>query len=274
MKKNIALCLCALVILSACTAQSDPPSTGGGRLNVVEALGLKESVRLEIMEFDQDDVDPLNDYIPVSNITNLEKVEEIIFLLDSDLKEAPALLCIPEYRLRFWLEDGSQVDLSFSCQDANFLTGEQVVFAGRQFSPPGKFTALIESYLGQPAQIPVSINLLKAAQFSEVVRIEIFNQNLAEDSAEVNSIRVIDDFEIIEQVLLAMSGEYPLAERARCPVDYFISFTMDDDRTVTFGFMCPGDENGILRGDQEYFFDRDIHLGGDFSALFESLIDS
>ena len=131
--------LIALALISGCSAADFMPdglAVGKGKLNVVEALDLTDSVRLEILAFDMEDVDPNNHYIPAANITNLEKLEEIIFLLDSGLRETPALFCIPEYQLRFWLEDGSTVDLGYSCQDARFLTGEQAVFGGRQFSPP------------------------------------------------------------------------------------------------------------------------------------------
>jgi hypothetical protein len=276
MKTNSIILMCvfnALVILSACTSGSDTPPTGGGRLNVVEALGLGESVRVEIMEFDMEDVDPNSDYIPVANINNLEKVEEIIFLLGGELEETPALMCIPEYRLRFWLQDGSQTDLGFSCQDAYFLTGGQSAFGGRQFTPPGKFTGLIESYLEQSVEVPDNINLLKAAEFGDVNQIEIFEQILGEGSAEVNSILLIEEIEVIEEILFALSGEFPLAPRVRCLVDYFITFTMDDSRTVTFGYMCGGEDGSLLRGDQAYFFDKDIHLDGEFAELFERLVN-
>lgn len=265
--------LCALAILSACSSDSDVPQTGGSTINIIEALGLGESVRVEIMKFDLEDIDPHVEYIPVTNITNLEKVEEIIFLLDVELEETPALLCIPEYQLQFWLEDGSQVDLGFSCQDAHFLTGVQPIFGGRQFTPPGKFTGLVVSYLEQSVEVPDNINLLKAAEFTDVVRIEVFEQTVGEGSAEVDSILEIDDIEVIEEILLSLSGDFPLSPRVRCPVDYFITFTMDDSRTVTFGYMFGGEGSSILRGDQAYFFDRDIHLDGEFSELFERLVN-
>jgi hypothetical protein len=261
----------ALVMLSACSPRPDAPPTGGSTINVVETLGLGKSVRVEIMEFDLENVDPNNDYIPVTNITNLEKVEEMIFLLDSELEETPALMCIPEYRLRFWLEDGSQVDLGFSCEDALFLTGDQSVFEGRQYAPPGKFAGLVESFMEQSVEIPESINLLKAAEFTDVTRVEIMEQNLGEGSAEINSVMVIDDIEVIEEIVLSLSGDFELAPKLRCPVNYFLTFTMEYDRSVTFGYMCTGEE-GILRGDQAYFFGQDIKLGNEFPDLFARLI--
>jgi hypothetical protein len=264
--------LSALVMLSACSPRPNAPPTSGSTINVVEALGLGESVRVEIMEFDLENVDPNSDYLPVTNITNLEKVDELLFLLDGELEETPALMCIPEYRLRFWLEDGSQVDLGLSCGDALFLTGDQSVFEGRQYAPPGKFTGLIESYVEQSVEIPERINLLKAAEFTDVVRVEIMEQNLGEGSAEINSVMVIEDIEVLEEIVMSLSGDYRLAPRLRCPVNYFLTFTMEDDRAVTFGYMCTGEE-GILRGDQDYFFGQDIQLGNEFPDLFARLIE-
>jgi hypothetical protein len=69
-----------------------------------------------------------------------------------------------------------------------------------------------------------------------------------------------------------MSGDFALQSRARCPVEYFIAFSLDDGRLITYGYMCTGDESGILRGDQDYFFGQDIHLGADFVALFNRLL--
>jgi hypothetical protein len=264
-----------LALLAGCSPTADDPQAAAiGRLNVVQALGLENAVRIEIMAFDLEDVDPAEDYIPVATVTSLEKVEELIFLLDGDLIETPALACIPEYRLRFWLEGGSQVDLGFSCQGAEFITGGQAVFQGRQFAPPAKFSGLIRSYFTQAEEeTPAAINLLKAAQFGDVVRIEISEQTLGENTAEINSVLVIEDVEVIEEVLLALSGEFELHPQARCPVNYFISFTFDDDRTLSWGYMCGDDEVGILRGDQDYFFDQDIHLGAEFMALFARLVN-
>jgi hypothetical protein len=37
--------------------------------------------------------------------------------------------------------------------------------------------------------------------------------------------------------------------------------------------MCSGDDSGILRGDQDYFFGQDLHLGSDFVALFDDLVN-
>jgi hypothetical protein len=279
MHKNLGLKLgaglCILVLLIGCTQDSDrPEAVSGGKLNIVQALGLADSVRIEIMAFDLEDLDPVEDYIPIANVTNLEKVEELIFLLDTNLVETPAVFCIPEYRLRFWLEGGSQVDLDFSCQGAEFITGQQAVFEGRQFVPSAKFSTLIRSYFAPAGEdAPTTINLLKAAQFGDVVRIEISDQTLDENTAEINSVLVIEDIEIIEEVLLALSGEFELHHQTSCSVDYFISFTFEDQRTVTWGYMCGDGTTGILRGDQDYFFDQDIHLGADFMALFDRLVN-
>jgi hypothetical protein len=273
MKKIFWICvLGALVLLSACSPRPDVPPTGGSTINAVEALGLGESFRVVIMKFDLENADPNNEYIPVANITNQEEVEEIIFLLDGELEETPALLCIPEYKLRFWLEDGKQVDLGFSCEGAQFLTGDQPIFEGRQYAPPGKFASLIESYVEQAVDVPNRINLLKAAGFTDVVRVEIMEQNLGEGSAEINSIMVIDDIEMIEEIVLALSGDFTLAPQLHCTVNYFLTFTMEDDRSVTFGYMCTGEES-ILRGDQDYFYGQDIQLGSEFPDLIARLVE-
>lgn len=274
MKIKLTSWLCLLWVISllgACTTVNGGPPIEKSRLNIVDELGLENSVRLELLKFDAENLDSENDYIPVNNITNAEQVNEVIFLLDEKLEEAPALLCIPEYLLRFWLEDGSNVELGFSCEDAHFLTGNQPGLAGRQFLPPAKFTGLVEYYLDIPRETPESINLLKAAEFGNVIMIEVFEQNLGSGSAEVTPILTVEDVEIVEEILLGLSGDFSLSPRLRCPVKYFISFTMDDDRIVTFGFMCEGDETGILRGDQDYFDDQDIHLGSEFVDLFEKI---
>ena len=116
---------------------------------------------------------------------------------------------------------------------------------GGSFLRPSKFTGLIDSYLQDSIEQPESINLLKAAEFSDVVEIEISEQLLGDGLAEVTSLLKIDDIEVIEGILLAMSGDFTLQPQARCPVEYFISFTMDDGRNVTFGYLCGGDDHGI-----------------------------
>jgi hypothetical protein len=266
--------LLALIMFNGCRSTGSQTEIQSGRLNLVEAFGLADAVRIEIMAFDLEDIDPEEEYLPVANVTSPEEIEELVFLLNVDLQETPALACIPEYQLRFWMEDGSQVVLGFSCGDAEFITGEQSVFAGRQFTLPGKFTSRIQAYFTQSeAEIPDEINLLKAAEFGDVIRIEILKQDVGEGSAEISSLLVVEDPDTIQALLLALSGNLPLHPQVRCPVNYFLTFTFTNDSTVTWGYLCGDEEAGILRGDQDYFFGQDIHLGPEFVDLFDSLIN-
>lgn len=113
-------------------------------VNIARQAGLDGTVSVNIRQFSPDESDSDTDpYVSRGAITDPVAVSWIVASLDTTLRVAPKLMCIPEYELEFELEDGTTQTFGYSCEDASFLRGNQEFMGGEDFSPPAELDGLI-----------------------------------------------------------------------------------------------------------------------------------
>jgi hypothetical protein len=132
--------------------------------------------------------------------------------------------------------------------------------------------------------LPRAVNIVEQAKLVDVVKVEIVEQKIVEISegndqpsivnASIHPLFDIEDPGDIAEILNTLDTELELGPRVRCPVNYFITFTMEDGRTESFGYDCADQYQDILRGDQVYFGGQDAFLPDQFTQLMEILYKS
>ena len=129
------------LIVSACAV------TRGERINPVEQANLRDTVKIEVMEFDPDSAETASPYVQLLSITDTQTLDQFLDALDTNLQVALKVGCIPEYELHFHLQDGTVQAFGYSCYGATFIRGEQNFWEGEDFEPPQPFDVLIEAQL-------------------------------------------------------------------------------------------------------------------------------
>jgi hypothetical protein len=137
----LALALALMLLLAAgCAAVT------GGRINPVEQAGLDDTIKIEILEFARWATGS-QPYVERLTLTDAQVLEAMVEALDTDLEKGLKVECIPEYRLRFHLEDGTVQEFGYSCGQVSFLRGKQDFWQQEDYRPPQSFHDLFQDQL-------------------------------------------------------------------------------------------------------------------------------
>ena len=88
--------------------------TQAKQVNPVEQAGLRDTVKIDIIEFNPWDAEG-EPYIDGTTIANPKVLDQLLDALDTNLRVTLKLECIPEYELHFHLGDGTIQTFGYSC---------------------------------------------------------------------------------------------------------------------------------------------------------------
>lgn len=137
-----------VLFLNACA------STQARQVNPVEQAGLRDAVKIDVMEFNIRDAES-EPYIHRMTITDPQMLGRLLDALDTNLQVTLKLACIPEYELHFHLRDGTVQTFGYSCHGASFIRGEQGFWEGKDYAPSEQFDALIKEQLALNPREPI-----------------------------------------------------------------------------------------------------------------------
>lgn len=264
------------LIMSACTL------TQGERINPVEQASLRDTVKIEVMEFDPDGAEGTSPYVQLLTITNTQILDQLLDALDANLQAALKVQCIPEYELYFHLQDGTVQKFGYSCYGVTFIRGEQGFWEGEDHDPPKRFDALLQEQLA--ATVPSEINIVAQAGLTQTIEIEIYETVSETVTPEAEGKpRVIEaqtfhrltitDSETIEHIIAALDTVVPLGPRTGIPTPYVLQFHLKDGTIKSLGYASGRGNPAILRVDQLRCFDRqDAEPPAEFEALIGELL--
>ncbi len=251
------------------------------RVNLVEEMGLSGIMKVKVVEFDlASDSATRGQYIDRLTLTEPQLLNEIVTALDTDLRVAPKVACIPEYQLHFHLADGTVQELEYSCGGATFLRGKQDFWQGEDFFPPEQFDALIQAQLA--STLPSQVNVAEQAGLTRTVKIEILETIHSEVTgspgvveAQVPELRLtIVDSQIIEQIVAALDADIPLGPRARVPASFILQFHLDDGTVQTFGYVGDSESPAFLSGGQGFWRGQQGEPPAEFDRLLQEQLAS
>ena len=246
------------------------------RVNLAKEMGLSVITKVEVVEFDlASDSATRGQYIDRLTITEPQVLNEIVTALDTDLRVAPKVACIPEYQLLFHLADGTVQELEYSCGGATFLRGKQDLWQGEDFFPPEQFDALIQAQLA--STLPSHVNATEQAELARTIKIEILETIHSEVTgspgvveAQVPELRLtIVDSQVIEQIVAALDADIPLGPRARVPATFILQFHLDDGTMQQFGYVSDSENPSFLSGGQGFWRGQQGEPSAEFDRLLQ-----
>jgi hypothetical protein len=249
-------------------------------VNLVWEAGLEQTVKIEILELDLASDSPTHgEYVERLAIEDPQLLDQILASLDTDLKVAPKVACIPEATLRFHLADDRVQEFGYSCSGASFLRGEQDFWRQKDFRPPEQFDRLLQAQLART--LPSEVNLVEQAGLAATVKIEVYETISADvsDSPGVVEAHVVHrltiaDSQVIAQIVAALDADLALGPRARVPTPYVLEFHLDDGTVQSLGYAITGENAGILRGEQGLFRGQDAQPPVEFENVVGQLLAS
>lgn len=140
--QQVLLAVATLVAVSALTVACQSISgQGSGRVNVAQAAGLAQTVRIEITDAGYGPSTRASPRV----LTDQPTIQAIVQTLDRPLPlQAPAA-CLPQYRLRFHLSSGRDEDFRYLCQGGvAILGGDQAFWQGQQIEAPAELDRLLQ----------------------------------------------------------------------------------------------------------------------------------
>ncbi|RME58879.1 MAG: hypothetical protein D6790_11310 [Caldilineae bacterium] len=147
----VMLCLALLMSLSGCTALPPPPKVVtvapghdvGDRINVAREASLADTIAIEIGTLK---LDGAMTYPTAARVEDPEQIQAIVAALDTELPLSLPVVCVDQYRLRFYLKDGQVVEFGYYCDpESTFLHGGIPALQGYAVEPPESFDALIQA---------------------------------------------------------------------------------------------------------------------------------
>lgn len=122
-----------------------------------------------------------------------------------------------------------------------------------------------------PAENPgegATVNVAAMARLGETTQIEI--QRFVETpSAGYESAATLTDTALIEQIVDTLDAALPLSPRASCVESYRLIFTLESGSVHTFGYLCEGSAENILRGDVPFLAEEDVQPPAQLRELIE-----
>jgi hypothetical protein len=262
--------------MSACTV------TQGGRINPVEQADLRDTVKIEVMVFDPDTTETTSPYVQLLAITDTQVLDQFLDALDTDLRVALKVQCIPEYELHFHLQDGTVQEFGYSCYGASFIRGKQDFWQGEDYVPPEQFDTLLQEQLA--ATVPSKVNIVAQAGLIQTVKVEIYEtvrETLTPEAegrpavvqAQVFHRLTVTDSETIGWIVATLDTIVPLGPRARVPTPFVLQFHLNDGTIKSLGYARGGEDPAILRVDGLRSLNRqDAEPPAEFEGLIGELL--
>jgi hypothetical protein len=264
------------LIMSACAV------TQGERIIPVEQASLRDTVKIEVMEFDPDSAQTASPYVQLLTITDTQILDQLLDALDTDLQVALKVECIPEYELHFHLQDGTVQPFGYSCYGASFIRGKQDFWQGEDYDPPERFDTLLQEQLA--TTVPSEVNIVAQAGLTQTVKVEIYEtvrETLTPEAegrpavvqAQVFHRLTITVPESIGRIVAALDTVVPLGPRAGVPTPFVLQFHLNDGTIRSLGYASGGEDAAILRVDGLRSFSRqDAQPPAEFEGLIVELM--
>ena len=161
-RKGLLLYLAVMTLASACASAARPTTTppdtptpfppgtnspaGRATINVAQLAGLREAVRIEILEMVVKSSGPNRQF----TITDPQTIQRIVASLDTDLPLQPRVQCPLTYKVIFHLPGGQVEELGYLCNgDARILRGGQDFWQAQDVEPPAEFQKLIDQQVAR-----------------------------------------------------------------------------------------------------------------------------
>lgn len=114
----------------------------------------------------------------------------------------------------------------------------------------------------------VTVNVAAMARLGETTQIEI-ERFVETPSAGYARAAIITDAALIEQIVDTLDAALPLSPRASCVESYRLIFTLESGNTHTFGYLCEGSAENVLRGDVPFLAEDDVQPPTQLRELIE-----
>jgi hypothetical protein len=251
-------------------------------VNPVEQANLRDTVRIEVLEFDTDGSDGVFPYAQILDITERKLINQLLDSMDTHFKATLKVACIPEYELHFHLQDGTIHGFGYSCHGASFIRGDQDFWRGEDYALPDQFKTLLQEQIA--ATYPSEVNIAAEAALNRTVKIDIFetiSKTVTPSSegkpgiteAQTLHRMTVTDPKIIAQFVDALDTVVSLHPRIAMPMPYVLQFHLNDDSVTTIGYASSDGNSDILRADQLRCFKRqDARPPSEFEALIRELL--
>jgi hypothetical protein len=266
---TLALTLMLLLAVGCASARKN-------RVNPVELSGLEKTVKIEVLEFARWATGS-QPYVERLTLIDDQVLESMVEVLDTDLEKGLKVECIPEYRLRFHLEDGTVQEFGYSCGQASFLRGKQDFWQQEDYLPPQGFDDLLQEQLALHPPARVTINVveeagLEGASALEIVRVHTHRRSEGKTIVEQVSfdpVHTVRDPETLGQLVASLDAVLELIPQTVCTPEYSLRFTLSDGTPYDLSYGCDADGGAILRGTQPFWREMDVHPPTEFNALLE-----
>jgi hypothetical protein len=270
--------LLALLLLPAAGCTS-PIQSG---VNPVEQAGLRDTVKIEVLEFAR--WAPGNQpYVERLALTDAQVLEQLVEALDTGLRKGLKVQCIPEYTLRFHLQDGTVQEFGYSCGQVSFLRGEQGFWQGEDYRPPRSFDDLLQGQLAlhPPEPVRAAINVveeagLEGATALEIIRVRTHRRtegNTIVEQVSIESLRTVRDPETLSQLVADLDVALELVPRAQCRPEYSLRFTLADGSLYDLSYGCSAGGPAVLRGTQPFWREMDVLPPAEFNARIVTIVE-
>ena len=162
---------------------------------------------------------------------------------------------------------------------AQFVVGAlclQLLLAGCTLPPPateetsGAISGDVSGSQSATTQ-DVAVNVAAMARLGETTQIEI-EQFVETPSAGYETVAIIEDEAVIEEIVDTLDAQLVLQPRATCIESYHLIFTLESGTVHTFSYLCEGTPDSVLRGDVPFLADGDVRPSAQLQAIIEQQI--
>ncbi|MEZ4636256.1 MAG: hypothetical protein R2873_03275 [Caldilineaceae bacterium] len=117
----------------------------------------------------------------------------------------------------------------------------------------------------------VTVNVAAMARLGETTQIEI-ERFVETPSAGYESVAVIDDVAVISAIVDTLDAALALQPRAMCVETYHLRFVLESGATHTFGYLCEGSTESVLRGDVPFLAESDVRPPDQLLQIIEQQV--
>ena len=269
--RTLSLALALMLLLAGGCARAI-----AGRVNPVEQAGLEATTQIEVLEFAL--WAPGNQpYVERLTLTDDQVVEQLVEALDTGLVKGLKVQCIPEYMLRFHMQDGTVQEFGYSCGQTSFLRGKQEFWQQDDYRPPQAFDDLLQEQLALHPPARVTINVVEEARLQgttalEVIRVRTQRRSDGETTIEqvsFESLRTVRDPEVLGRLVASLDTTLELVPPVVCTPQYNLRFTLADGTLYDLSYGCATEGAAVLRGTQPFWREMEVHPPAEFSTLLE-----
>jgi hypothetical protein len=280
-RMNIRKYAKALAIIATAILMNGCAVVGLRGANPVEEAGLRDTVRIEVLEFNTWDPEA-EPYVHRLDIADPGPISELVDALDVGLKVVLKVGCVPEYQLRFHLKDGEAQTFGYSCHGAAFLRGEQDFWEGEDYGPPEQFREALEELLS--AAEPTHVNVAAEAGLGQTIRIEVY-ETITETvmtaeqgrpavvTARVEHRLTLSDPQLIARVVKELDRPAALRSRAEVAKSVVLEFHLADGTMRSLGYSRGGSGDDVMHvGQLRQFAHRDAQRPAGLDSLVRELL--